>query len=71
MSDKEREAFYLRAIRTSALTSLRRPMTIENREALQDRADALLAELEEAVIRDGGDAEILAAIEQTRRDVRE
>jgi hypothetical protein len=71
MSDKQREAMMLRSIRVSALTALRKPMTAENREAVTDRADNLLAELEAHVIRDGGDEAILAAIEQTRRDIRE
>jgi hypothetical protein len=71
VTDKEREAFYLRTIRVSALSALRKPITVENRERVADRADELLAELEERVIRDGADEQILAAIEQTRRDIRE
>ena len=70
MSDKEREAFRLRAIRVSALAALRGPMPVENRDAVIDRADQLLAELKERVIRDGGDETIIAMIEETRRDVR-
>jgi hypothetical protein len=70
VTEKEREARRLRVIRVSSLSALAKPMSPENRHALQDRADDLLARLEEAVIRDGGDEEILGAIEQTRRDVR-
>jgi hypothetical protein len=66
-----RTALELRTIRVSALTALAKPMTVEVREELRDRADGLLAELEERVIRDGGDEEVLAMIEQTRRDIRE
>jgi hypothetical protein len=70
VDDKLRTALELRTIRVSALTALAKPMTLEVREATQDRADELLARLEERVIRDGGDEEILAMIEQTRRDIR-
>lgn len=70
VTDKEREAFLLRVIRVSALTALRKPMSIEMRERLMDRADELLADLEAKVIADGADPDIIAAIEQTRRDLR-
>ena len=71
MSDRKREALLLRTIRVSALAALRQHHTNADREQLIERADALLADLEEAVIRDGGSPEILAAIEQTRREIRE
>lgn len=70
MSDKEREAFLLRVIRVSAFSALSKPMTVESREAVRDRADVLLSELEAAVRLDGADAEILESIAQTRRDIR-
>ena len=70
MSDVEREALLLRTIRVSALAALKKLMTVEDRDALRDRADALLAELEEQVIRDGADETILLAIDETRREIR-
>jgi hypothetical protein len=70
VSDNRREALLLRTIRVSALTALQKPMSMDTREALRDRADVLLGDLEAKVILDGGDEETLAAIERTRRDVR-
>jgi hypothetical protein len=71
MSDKQREALMLRTIRVSAMSALQKPLRPGDREHLQDRADELLARLEEMVIRDGGDEQILAMIEETRRDIHE
>ena len=70
MSDVEREALLLRTIRVSALAALKKLMTVEDRDALRDRADALLADLEEQVIRDGANEAILLAIDETRREIR-
>jgi hypothetical protein len=71
MSDTLREALELRAIRVSALAALSKAMPVDVRDGVQDRADELLADLEARVIRDGGNEEVLAAIEATRREIRE
>jgi hypothetical protein len=66
MSDQDRQAFELRAILVSARAA-RRDTSGEALEALRARTDDLLASLEERVLRDGGDASILAGIEEGRR----
>jgi hypothetical protein len=65
MTDKQREAFELRAIRVSTASALLKG----DPERVKERSDQLLAELEAKVIRDGADEEILASIEATRREL--
>ena len=71
MGDKAREALQLRSIRVSARSALSKAYSIDIKEAIKDRADDLLADLEANVIRDGGDEQIIAAIDATRRELRE
>jgi hypothetical protein len=70
VSDTAREALALRAIVVSGRAALRTTSDAE-REAVQDRIDELLAQLEEIVIRNGGNEAILAAIEAERRSMRD
>jgi hypothetical protein len=66
MSDKQREALELRAIVVSTRAALLKggdPATVRK------RSDQLMADLESKVIRDGADAQILATIEATRREL--
>jgi hypothetical protein len=68
MSDKEKERLALRAIAVSTSDALNTMSDDPGRLAtIRDRADELLSDLESRVIRDGGDATILAAIDTERR----
>jgi hypothetical protein len=69
MGDKRRELLALRAILVSGRAGIRHTGTDEDRERVKDRVTELLALLEEAVIRDGADAEVLARIEEARAAV--
>ena len=69
MGDKQREILAIRAIVVSGRAALVKTTSHEGREAIKDRITALLAELEEAVIRDGADPEVLARLDAARRDV--
>ena len=71
MSDRDREAKALRVITVSGRSALQKSTDRNNRQELQDRVHALLADLEQEVIRDGADPEILGAIERERRRVYE
>lgn len=64
MTDKQREAFELRAIVVSTRAAL---LKGANSTQVRDRSDKLMAVLESKVIRDGADAEVLANIEAARR----
>lgn len=70
MSDKARELLELRAIKISARSALSRPYDDDVKERIKDRADDLLAQLEAAVLRDGGSEEVLEAIDAARRELR-
>jgi hypothetical protein len=50
---------------------LAKPYSEATKERIKNRTDDLLAQLEAAVIRDGGDREVLDAIEVARRELRE
>jgi len=69
VGDTQRELLRLRAIVVSGRNALRKTTTSEGGELVKDRVTELLAQLEEAVIRDGGDPEVLARIEDARRQV--
>lgn len=71
MGDKEREALALRAIAVSGRAALRKAADPEAIARIVDRVDDLLAELGAIVIRDGGDEQILGAIETERRRLQE
>jgi hypothetical protein len=71
MGDKQREALALRAIAVSGRAALNKTTHPEEVARIADRVDDLLAELESIVIRDGGDEQILAAIEAERRRLRQ
>jgi hypothetical protein len=70
VSDKVREALELRAILVSTRAAAAHTEKADM-PALRARADGLLARLQERLLRDGGDPEILAAIDEARRDMRE
>jgi hypothetical protein len=70
MSNREREERALRTIVVSAHSALRTAAR-QAGERIKDRTDELLADLEGTVIRDGGDASILSAIERERRRFRD
>ena len=67
MSDKARQSLELRAIEVSTWVALRHVMTVEEVERIKNSGTDLLARLEERVIRDGGEPDLLAAIERARR----
>jgi hypothetical protein len=69
MGDKRRELLALRAIVVSGRAAMRHATNPDGRERIKDRVTELLARLEEAVIRDGADSEVLARLEEARRDV--
>ena len=67
MSDKARQSLELRAIEVSTRAALRKnsePGAIKQIEVVSAE---LLARLEERVIRDGGEPDLLDAIERARR----
>jgi hypothetical protein len=70
MSNEKREALLLRAIVVTGHNALARTPP-DAREAVEDRIDELLADLEATVIRDGGNQAIIDAIEAHRRRIRE
>jgi hypothetical protein len=69
MANDKRQELLLRAIVISGRSALARTPP-ESREAVEDKVDELLADLEETVIRDGGNEAILAAIGAHRRRIR-
>jgi hypothetical protein len=70
LGDRERAALRLRAIRVSAQSALGKDYSERIRGRIRDRTDDLLADLAATVRRDGGDEEILAAIEAARQEIR-
>jgi hypothetical protein len=66
VSDVARKLIALRTIAVSGRSALARAQDDATREAVLDRIDALLADLEGVVIRDGGNEQVLAAIEAER-----
>lgn len=71
MSGTEREQLQLRAIRISTHSALAKTYRDDIKEAIKDRADELLSNLESIVQRQGGDEAMLAAIASVRREIRE
>ena len=69
MGDKQRHLLRLRAIVVSGNNALRKTTSSDGRELVKNRITALLAELEEAVIRDGAEPELLARVDEARREV--
>jgi hypothetical protein len=68
MGDKAREALELRAILVSTRAALAHPPPGEQ-ERIKTTATELLARLEQSVIRDGGHADMIAAIDAARRSL--
>jgi len=71
VSEKQREERALRTIVVSARAALAKADSPEAKERIQDRVHELLADLEEHVMGDGADPNMLAAIEQKRRQLYE
>ncbi len=69
MSDKARELLALRTIVVSGQAALLKTEGMAARNGIKDRITELLAGLEKVVIRDGADAEVLARLEEARREV--
>jgi hypothetical protein len=69
MGDKQRELLALRTIVVSGRAAMLKTQTPDGQERIRDRVTALLAALEEAVIRDGADTEVLTRLEDARRGV--
>jgi hypothetical protein len=69
MGDTRRELFALQVIVVSGRAALLKTPSPDGRERIRDRMTELLAELEEAVIRNGADPEVLARLNEARRDV--
>jgi hypothetical protein len=70
MSDRAREALELRAILVSARAAAAHTGETEM-PALRATADGLLARLQEPLMRNGGHPEVLAALGEARRAVRD
>jgi hypothetical protein len=71
VSDKPRKLLELRAIRVSTIAALRSVSSDEEAERVKSMSTELLARLESAVIRDGADPELIAALEDARRELGE
>jgi hypothetical protein len=69
MGDKRRELLALRAIVISGRAAMLKTPSPDARQRIRDRVTQLLAQLEAAVIRDGANPEVLALLEEARRDV--
>ena len=67
MSDAKRTLLELRAIEVSTRAALRHVMTVDELERVRTTSSELLARLQQTVIRDGGEPDLLAAIERARR----
>ena len=67
MRDKRRQALALRAITVSGRAAISKARTPEEIGAITDRMEVLLADLESALQRGGGDEQTLATIERERR----
>ena len=68
MGDKRRELLALRAIVVSGRAGLNKSREATDRERIKDRVTELLAKLEAAVIRDAADPEVLARLDEARRE---
>lgn len=68
MGNQQRELLALQAIVVSGRAALLKTPTVDAREHIKVRVIALLAQLEETVIRDGADGEVLARLDEARRD---
>ena len=68
MGDKRRELLALRTIVVSGRAALDKTSNPDDRVAIKERVTELLAGLEAAVIRDGADPEVLARLEEARRE---
>ena len=69
MVDRRRELLRLRAIVVSGHNAWQKTASPDGREFIKDRVTDLLAELEDAVIRDGSNPEALARVDEARREV--
>lgn len=69
MGDTRRELLTLRAIVVSGRAALRSTASPDGRERINDRVTELLADLEEAVLRGGANPDVLARLEEARREV--
>lgn len=69
MGDNRRQAFALRAITVSGRAAISKARTPDEIEAITDRMDVLMSDLESSLLRDGGDEETLAAIGRERRQI--
>ena len=66
MGDKRRQALALRGITVSGRAAISKAGAREEIEAITERMDVLLKDLESSLLRDGGDEETLAAIKRER-----
>ena len=64
-----REGLALRGIVVSGRAGLRKADSGDGRERIKDRVTELLADLEAEVIRDGAYPELLARLEEARREI--
>jgi len=69
MSDMARDRLKLRAIDISTRSALAKSRSEAVKQRVKDRADELLAQLEATVMPEGGNEEVLAAIESARREL--
>lgn len=69
--NEQRQLLALRAIVVSGRAALLKNPAADAREHIRVRILELLAELKESINRDGADAEVLARLEEARRDVSE
>jgi hypothetical protein len=69
VSDEKRNLLELRTIRVSTKAAMRAVSSDEEAERIMTMSMELLARLESAVIRDGADPELVAALEDTRREL--
>ena len=63
------ELLALRTIVVSGRAALLKTASPNDRERIKDRVTDLLAELEAAVLRDGANPDVLARLEEARREV--
>ena len=66
MGNKRRETLAFRVITVSAGAAIRKASTLREVESITRRADDLLADLAATIVRDGGDAGVLASIKHRR-----
>jgi hypothetical protein len=68
-ASKARQLLDLRTILASGRSGWNRATDSAARESIKDRVTEKLAALEAAVLRDGADPEVLARLEEARREV--